>query len=105
MGYYENMHDKAIKHCNRVASAKAECETANTKIQVVLQSVSENWQGQAGTAYYNALSEWLASLQSIITRLDSLEVQMRQEAEMVLTYWPQAAQDVLAEQNHVNPEE
>lgn len=102
MGYYENMHDKAIKHCNRVASAKAECETAKTKIQAVLQSVSENWQGQSGTAYYNVLSEWLGSLQAIITRLDSLEAQMRQEAEMVLTYWPQAAQDVLADPNNMD---
>ena len=102
MGYYENIHDKAIKHCNRVASAKAECETAKTKIQAVLQSVSENWQGQAGSAYYNELSEWLGSLQAIKTRLDSLEAQMRQEAEMVLTYWPQAAQDVLADPNNMD---
>lgn len=102
MGYYENMHDKAVKHCNRVASAKTECETAKRKLQEVLQSVSENWQGQAGTAYYNALSEWLGSLQAIITRLDSLEAQMRVEAERVLTYWPQLAQEILNDPYHVD---
>lgn len=102
MGYYENMYDKAIKQCNRVAGAKAECETAKTKIQAVLQAVSENWRGQAGTAYSNALSEWLGSLQAIITRLELLEAQMRQESEKVLTDWPQAAQDVLNDPYHVD---
>lgn len=101
MGYYEKMHKKAIKHCNRVADARAECETAKAKIQAVLQSVGENWQGQAGTAYYNALSEWLSSLQAMIARLDSLEAQMRQEAELVLTYWPQEAQEVLEDPTYM----
>ena len=102
MGYYERMYAKAIKQCDRVADAKAECETAKTKIQAVLQSVSENWQGQAGTAYYNALSEWLGSLETVMTRLDSLEAQMRREAELVLTEWPQAAQEVLADPDNVD---
>ena len=97
MGYYDDMHDKAIAHCNRVARAKEECQDAKKMIQALLQSVSEYWQGQAGTAYYNALSEWLASLYTLITRLDALEAQMRQEAEMVLTHWPQDAQRVLTD--------
>lgn len=77
-------YPEAIEHCNRVARAKAECEAAKAKIELVLQSVSENWQGQSGTAYYNALSEFANSLRSTISRLGALENQMRDEASALL---------------------
>lgn len=94
MGYYERMHKKAVKCCDRVTGAKSDCKTAVTKMQAVLQAVGENWQGRAGSAYANAVSEWLADMQAILNSLDTLEASMRQEAEAVLTEWPQKSQDL-----------
>lgn len=95
MSYYERMYKKASKCCDRVTGAKSDCEMAVSKMQAVLQAVGENWQGLSGSTYANALSEWLSEMQTVLNSLDTLEASMRQEAEAVLTKWPQESQDLL----------
>ena len=98
---FQHTYKKALRECERVTDARKKCEEARANVSVVLQNVCDNWQGASGSRYEEALSEWLAYLDKMIEELKALEIQMRAEAQKVLTEWPQeAANNLLAQQQH-----
>lgn len=74
-------YNLAIKQCDGVAAAYDECEAAKQSLQSVKQNVSENWAGKSGTSMLGALERWESDLTSIMTRLRTLESDMRQIAQ------------------------
>lgn len=86
--YYDIIYRKAISQCDKVRNSNQYCQEAKTSLTCVLETVSEHWKGEAGAAFCSALEDYIQGLDALISALDTLDGQMRQEANAVLTTWP-----------------